>query len=259
MVKRKLVLSFLLLAALLLPVSAASTANRRNLTAYIYVSTELVESRGDIGSSITFAYYVNDREINPEGELSTIYEGNSMRIRAVITEQDIEPDVGDESETMFISPVVMDGLKAGEPFERQFYVTVEEGNGRNAGSYHKYRVVFSITPNVLEPTVPEETESYWEAVMREAEEKRQADQSAPFIMLPLGVFNLLSVPILIKDRRHRYRPYVCGVVGASLSLLSIVMIAIIHGAKALIGTLLLLAAALFAIFGIRYLWRTRGR
>ena len=95
--------------------------------------------------------------------------------------------------------------------------------------------------------------------MREAEEKRQAGQSAPFIMLPLGVFNLLSVPILIKDRRHRYLPYVCGVVGASLSLLSIVMIAIIHGAKALIGTLLLLAAALFAIFGIRYLWRTRGR
>ena len=92
-----------------------------------------------VGDNWTYVYYVNNTKVT-DGKTVTFNVGDTVTLRAVITEQDSNPDVGENTaEHVITEKDLQDGFKV------KFTVTVTENGGRYNGSAAKFSVTLTFT------------------------------------------------------------------------------------------------------------------
>lgn len=92
-----------------------------------------------VGDKWTYAYYVNNAKVT-DGKSFTFNVGDEVTFRAVITEQDSTPDVGESTAARVITEKdLQDGFRV------RFTVSVAENGGRYNGSTAKFTVTFTFT------------------------------------------------------------------------------------------------------------------
>ena len=92
-----------------------------------------------VGDKWTYAYYVNGTKVT-DGKSFTFNVGDEVAFKAVITEEDSTPDVGENTVTRVITEKDLQ-----EGFKQRFTVSVTENGGRYNGSTARFTVTFSFT------------------------------------------------------------------------------------------------------------------
>lgn len=123
----------------IVPISVSATDEEMFIN--IDISREIISRSGNIGSEMSYNYYINDVPV-ASGECIKVSSNSFLCFKARIVEHDSFSDVGEETKTIRITPELIEKLKIGQDITIEFDVLVKESSGRYAGSYVTYRVLF---------------------------------------------------------------------------------------------------------------------
>lgn len=237
------------------------------------VTRSIEESVGRVGSEMVYSYYVNGRKVTSDGYDLTVKEWDVVLLTAIIKESDEIPDVGKAEDKICISDKYMEQLKSGESVSQSCLVTVHENDGAYVGSYNTYRVTFTLTPKIKtshqsdNPTeIPtEDPKATEKAEIVEKDTSTQApvaeskntggggenDSKYGYKLLIIAVVMFCGVYILGKDDRDGCAVAMIGLVAGVLSIVSIIVIGMESGAWGIVLSLLAVAAAFAAFYGVK--------
>lgn len=244
-------------------------SKKRKINVTATVSKSVKRSTGNIGSEMSYSYYVNGRNLSSGSYSLTVREGDSVQLTAIIKEQDEIPDIGRNDDEFYISDSVMDRLEAGEKVSQSFLVKVQENNGTYAGSYRTYRVTFTFTPESKEPVQTVETSPKKDpteaaesgehgdmsgSLVTGSENKSEDDNSKyGYKLLIIAVVMFCGVYILGNDGRDGCAVALIGCAAVVVSIASIIVIGMESGIWGIVLSLLAVAAVFAVFFGAKRL------
>lgn len=244
-------------------------SKKRKINVTATVSQSVKRSAGNIGSEMSYSYYVNGRNLSSGSYSLTVREGDSVLLTAIIKEQDEIPDIGRKDDEFYISDSVMDRLEAGEKVSQSFLVKVQENNGTYAGSYRTYRVTFTFTPESQEPVQTVETSPKKDPTeaaesgehgdmsgssVAGSENKSEDDDSKyGYKLLIIAVIMFCGVYILGNDGRDGCAVALIGCAAVVVSIASIIVIGMESGIWGIVLSLLAVAAVFAVFFGAKRL------
>lgn len=244
-------------------------SKKRKINVTATVSQSVKRSTGNIGSEMSYSYYVNGRNLSSGSYSLTVREGDSVQLTAIIKEQDEIPDIGRKDDEFYISDSVMDRLEAGEKVSQSFLVKVQENNGTYAGSYRTYRVTFTFTPESQEPVQTVETSPKKDPTeaaesgehgdmsgssVTGSENKSEDDNSKyGYKLLIIAVVMFCGVYILGNDGRDGCAVALIGCAAVVVSIASIIVIGMESGIWGIVLSLLAVAAVFAVFFGAKRL------
>lgn len=242
---------------------------KQKIDVTVTASKTVSESSGNIGSEMSYSYYVNGRNLSSGSYSLAVREGDSVPLTAIIKEQDEIPDIGRNDDEFYISASVMDRLEAGEKVSQSFLVKVQENNGTYAGSYRTYRVTFTFTPESKEPVQTVETSPKKDpteaaesgehgdmsgSLVTGSENKSEDDNSKyGYKLLIIAVVMFCGVYILGNDGRDGCAVALIGCAAVVVSIASIIVIGMESGIWGIVLSLLAVAAVFAVFFGAKRL------
>ena len=120
------------------PKASTGNSSRSGKSASMTVTPSAVcKEENHLGSNWTQEYYVNNRKVS-EGSKVTLTAGDTLTVKAVVTENDSQPDVGENTASRTISE---NDLNRG--FKMSVKVIVTENCGRYKGSTAEWTVTFT--------------------------------------------------------------------------------------------------------------------